>query len=250
MAKVAEGMGRVADDVRAGRRDRAELGAEIKKAAGRRRSEVRSSLESFRTARVRTSREQATAMKAMTKTRHGEVQALLHDLKAARDRARPKAQKAAAALNSERRSDVKEVLNQFGLEQVARHKHRQDVATTFMRNLTRGVAALLDGFDKGNRARARLIRERLGAYALDRHNAEDAWNEPPKKMARDGGASHHPMSDAPPPPAKPAVAEGAAAKAHEPSAAGGHVADRPAHRSGQRTGGHGGSNEPHGGGSK
>jgi hypothetical protein len=46
MAKVAEGIARVADGISMGRRQRSELAAEIKAATRSRRSDVRSFLES------------------------------------------------------------------------------------------------------------------------------------------------------------------------------------------------------------
>ena len=89
MAKVAEGMARVADGIATGRRQRRELGAEINVATRIRRSDVRSLLEGLKASRGRASRED---------------------------------QKEAAAMNSRRKSEVRTLLNQFGRERVARQE--------------------------------------------------------------------------------------------------------------------------------
>lgn len=88
---------------------------------------------------------------------------------------------------------MKAFIPQFGREQITRRKHRQELtvaqiekAAAFMRDLTRGVAALLDSFDKGNRNRAAALRKRFGAYALDCCEAVAIWrgSAPPEATGR------------------------------------------------------------------
>ena len=111
MAKLAEGIARVADGISMGRRQRGELAAEIKATTRSRRSDVRSFLESVNTSRSRASRDQATEARKVTRARHSEVHSLLQGLKTSRDRARPERQREAAAINSRRQSEVKALLN-------------------------------------------------------------------------------------------------------------------------------------------
>jgi hypothetical protein len=174
MAKVAEGIARVAGGIAIGRRQRSELAAEIKAATRSCRSDVRSFLESVNTSRGRATRDQAAEAKKVAMGRHGEVCSLLKGLKASRGKATRVYQRDAIAINSRRRGEVKALLTQFGREMVARRKHRQELsmaqlekAAGFMRDLTSGVAALRDRFVKDDRDRAAAIHGRLAAYALD-----------------------------------------------------------------------------------
>jgi hypothetical protein len=248
MAKVAEGMARVASGIAMGRRQRSELAVEIKGLTRRRRGEVSSMLDSLRASRGRATREQAVEAKKVVMVRHGEVCSMLKDLKASRGKAMRENQREATALNSRRRSEVKALLTRFGREQVARHKHRQETATAFMRGLTSGVAALLDGFDKESRDRAKesrdcavAVRGRLAAYALDRCNAVAAW----RGSYQGVGASHRPAADAPAVQAEPPASAHAAAEVHTAAA------QSPDPKSGRRPFGNlGHRSEHHGGGSK
>ena len=199
MAKLAEGIARVADGISMGRRQRGELAAEIKATTRSRRSDVRSFLESVNTSRSRASRDQATEAEEgdpSAPQRSSLVAAGFQDV--ARQSA-PRGSKEAAAINSRRQSEVKALLTQFGREQVARHKHRQDTAAAFMRDLTSGVAALLDSFDKGNRNRASALRKRFGAYALDRGEAIAIWRGSSRRGQQAGAqtseASHRPAAE-------------------------------------------------------
>jgi len=170
MAKVAEGMARVASGIAMGRRQRSELAVEIKGLTARRRGEVRSMLDNLRVSRGRATREQAVEAKKVVMVRHGEVCSMLKDLKASRGKAMRENQREATALNSRRRSEVKALLTRFGREMVVRRQHRQELsvaqhekAAAFMRELTSGVAALCDGFAKESRDRAKEGRDRAAA---------------------------------------------------------------------------------------
>ncbi|MGO9773098.1 MAG: hypothetical protein ACLPSW_26835 [Roseiarcus sp.] len=173
MAKVAEGVARIAAGIVIGRRQRSELAAEIKAATRNRHSEVRSLLVSLKTSRGKASREQATEAKRAMKARHGEVHSLLQGLKASRVKAGREYRREAKAVNSMRKTEVGVLLAPFSRERVARRRRRQELATAqrhkaaaFMRDLTSGVAALRDGFAKDNRDRAAAIRDRLAANSV------------------------------------------------------------------------------------
>lgn len=260
MAKMAEDMAKMASGIAMGRSQRSELAVEIKGLTRRRRSEVRSLLDSLRASRGRASREQATEIKKATRTRHGEVLSFLAGEQASRGRASREYRREAIAVTSGRRSEVKVLLTQFGREQIARRQHRQelaaaqrDKAAAFMRDMTSGVAALRDGFAKKDRDRAAAIRERLGAYALDRRNAVAAWGgslHEKRAVVQSAGVSHRPAADAAAVHAEPPAPASGPAKADEIPAAAAQSPDQQMHRSGRRIFGHGGSNERHGGDSK
>ncbi len=280
MAKVAEGIARVADGIVTGRRQRSELAVEIRNAARSRRGEVRSLLESLKASRGRASRELATEITKVTRTRHGEVVSFLAAAQASRGSASQAYRREAVVVTSGRRREIKALLTQFGRELSARRQRRlefaaaqHDKAAAFMRDLTSGVAALRDGFAKENRDRAAAIRERLGAYALDRRNAVAAWGgslHEKRTVVQSAGASHHLAAASPAvhaglsvPPSGPAKAASPAvhaeppvppsgpAKADAPSADAAQSPDQhQTQRSGRRLFGHGGSNERQGGDSK
>ena len=84
MAKVAEGIARVASEIATSRRQRGELAAEIKVTTRRRHGDVQSFLEVFRTSRGKATHERAAAGRKMVKARHTEVFSLLRDLKSSR----------------------------------------------------------------------------------------------------------------------------------------------------------------------
>jgi hypothetical protein len=72
MAKVAEGIARVADGISMGRRQRGELAAEIKAATRSRCSDVRSFLKSVNMSRSKAARDQVAEAKKVCIERHGE----------------------------------------------------------------------------------------------------------------------------------------------------------------------------------
>lgn len=250
MAKMAEDMAHVASGIAMDRRQRSELAVEIKGLTRRRRSEVRSLLDSLRASRGWATREQAVAAKQVAMARHGEVCSLLKGLKASRGKASREYQREANALNSKRRGEVKALLTRFGREMVVRRQHRQELsvaqrekAAAFMRELTSGVAALCDGFAKESRNRAATIRGRLAAYALDRRNAVAAW----RGRYQGGGASHRPAAQAAVAQAEPPASSHASAEAHTAAA----QSPDPTSKSGRRPFGNlGHRGDRHGGDSK
>jgi hypothetical protein len=164
MAKVAEGIARVASGIAMGRRQRSELAVEIKGLTRRRRGEVRSMLDNLRASRGRATREQAAEAKKVAMVRHGEVCSLLKGLKAARGKAMREYQRDSIAIIGKRRGDMRTLLTRFGREMMVRRQHRLDLsveqrekAAAFMRDLTSGVAALRDTFAKEGRDRAAYI---------------------------------------------------------------------------------------------
>lgn len=260
MARVAEGMARVASGIAMGRRQRSELAAEIKGLARRRRSEVNSLLESLRASRGRATRDLALEAKKVAKVRHDEIHSMLKGLKASRGRAGREYQREALGTGSKRRGEVKALLARFRREMVVHRQHRRELsmeqrekAAAFMRGLTSGVASMRDGFAKEGRDRAAMIRGRLAAYALDRHNAVAVWRGSFRANPGDRSAMKAPVGQAEPPAAVSASAEVHTAAAHTPAPAAHHVAAQspdPSTRSGRRPVGnlgHRGSNEPHGG---
>ncbi len=184
MAKMAEGMARVADGVAAGRRRRGELASEVRAATNGRRGEVRSLLANLRGSLGRASREQAANMNNVTTARHGEIHTSLESLQASREKAIREYRSEAGATAAARKNEVSALLTQFLRERVARRRHHQALATALrdqaaasMRDLTSGVATLRDNFAKEGRDRAAAIRERLSAYALDRRDANAVWRQ-------------------------------------------------------------------------
>ena len=87
MARVAEGMARVADEIAAGRRQRREFVAEIKIATGNRQSDIKSFLENARSARDKATREQAEHRRKTAKARHADVFSTLLGVQTSRGRA-------------------------------------------------------------------------------------------------------------------------------------------------------------------
>ena len=181
MARVAEGMGRVAEEITAGRKQRRDFVAEVKIATGRRHSDVDSFLQNTRSARSKATREQAehrrkTANarhadvfstllgiktlrtnaatvqaaegKKMTRELHDDVRSMLRSQKAFRIRSARANHKEAVDTNSRRQGEVKVMLDQFAREGVARRKEPDEFtqalhkrAAAFMSELTNGVAA-------------------------------------------------------------------------------------------------------------
>lgn len=252
MAKLADGMARVADGIVAGRGQRVEFATEIKNATRRRRGDVRSQLDGLKASRVRAGRELAIELRKKTSVRHEDVIGFLKRTRATRGRMAHEQRTEAAAATDQRRKETKALLGRFGQELAASQQHRQASAAAFMQELTSNVAALLDGFDRGDRERATVVRERLGAYALDRRDALAAWAEilhetpaavrnveaSPRPAAPAAAPAHHAAPHAPP---------SVAPKAPEVHAAPAPSPDHQSHRSGRRGFEHGGSNKPYGG---
>lgn len=251
MATVAEGFARVTDGITSGRQQRNKLAIEIKNATRNRRSEVRSLLQRMNASRVRASREHAAEVKQATRARRGEVQSLMQGLKTARGRAIREYRREAIVVSNGRRSEVKALMAQFRRVRVARRQHFQelavaqrDKAAAFMRDLTNSVAALLDNFAKDGRDRAAAIRERLAAYALDRHEAVAIWRGSRRQVVAQ--AAHRSAPESPPAQTESSVLRSPSAPAHDVAAA---QAPDTAPRSGKRPfggWGHKGSSERHG----
>jgi hypothetical protein len=215
MAKVAEGMGRVANEIAANRKQRKDFIAEVKIATGRRHSDVDSFLQNTRSARSKATREQAEHRRAtgnarhtdvfstllgiktlrtaaatvqaaegrkMTQELHDGVRSMLRGQKAFRMRSARTNHKEAVETNSRRQGEVKVMLDQFAREGVARRKSHDDFAealhkraAAFMSELTNGVAAFRDKLASDGRERAAEIRGELSAYARDRREGTALW---------------------------------------------------------------------------
>jgi hypothetical protein len=181
MAKVAEGIARVADGIASDRRERSKLATEIKLMTSRRHREVRSMLGSMKETRIKETDEQAAEAKKMNSARHSQVHSMIRAMRMSRGRE-------AAILIKARRSEMRNLLAQFRGVRVMRRQQFQklaaaqrDRAAAFMRHLTSSVAALRDSFVKEGRERAMAMRKCLAAYAADRHEAVLIWH----------GNSHH-----------------------------------------------------------
>jgi len=215
MAKVAEGMARVASEIATGRRERSKLSAEIKLSTKHRRGDVESFLKDARSARDEATREQAGHRRQTTKARHTDVFSMLVDVgtsrrragslqaaeaktmtrelhsemnsmlagrKASRIRAARDNRKEAVDTSNRRQSQVRAMLDQFAVEGVARQQHRHELAgaqrkqaAAFMIDLTEGVDAFLDKLGKHGRARAAEIRGNLASCARDRRDGMAIW---------------------------------------------------------------------------
>jgi hypothetical protein len=254
MAKVAESIAHVADEILTGRRQRSELAVEIRNAARIRNGEVHSLLKSLKAARAKAGPEHVAEIRKVTEIRHGDVISFLAAAQASRGRATREYHQEAVAQTSERRKEVKALLSAHRQRRLELTAAQHEKAAAFMRDLTSGVATLLDGFDKEDRNRAATIRKRLGAYALDRNNAVAAWHQSldgKRAVVVSVEVGHHPgtsasvgHADAPVPPGGPAKADSSPADAA-------HSTDQnQSHRSGRRTFGAGGPNERGGGNSK
>ena len=215
MAKVAEGMGRVANEIAANRKQRKDFVAEVKIATGRRHSDVDSFLQSTRSARSKATREQAEHRRTTANARHADVfstllgiktlrtnaatvqaaegrkmtrelhdgvRSMLRGQKAFRMRSARTNHKEAVETNSRRQGEVKVMLDQFAREGVARRKSHDEFAealhkraAAFMSELTNGVAAFRDKLASDGRERAAEIRDELSAYARDRREGTALW---------------------------------------------------------------------------
>ena len=104
-----------------------------------------------------------------------------------------------------------------------------------MRDLTSGVAALLDSFDKGNRNRASALRKRFGAYALDRGEAIAIWRGSSRRGQQAGAqtseASHRPAAERAAAHAESPASARAHVEAHATAGTPAHTADAPARSS-------------------
>ncbi|WP_454650950.1 hypothetical protein [Bradyrhizobium liaoningense] len=182
MAKVADDMPRVATDIVAGRRQRAELATEIKRLARSRRIEVRSMLARAKTSRINVARELAATIDDVTKARHREIKSLLAGMKTSRTSAGRKHREEAVATIRLRGDEIRLLLASCRRAMTARRQHRVEreraqraAAAEFMRDLTNRVATMLGEFAKDDRHRAAAVRERLAGYARERRAAVVAW---------------------------------------------------------------------------
>lgn len=142
MAKVSEGIARVASGIATSRRYRGELATQIKGATKYRRKEIHSLLQNLKATRERTSRDMMAQLRKATTTRRSEVRAVLNGLRSTR-----------------------------GRENRAYH----DKAEAFMRDLTNGVAVLRAKFAKDDRDRAANLRQIFAEQAQDRSEAANIW---------------------------------------------------------------------------
>ncbi len=221
MASVAEGMGRMADEIAADRKQRRDFLAEVRVATGRRQKDVESFLQNTTSARgkatgeqaehrretakarhvdivstllgVQTSRHRAASLwaaegKKMTQDLYGEVRSMLRGQRASRIRTARANHKVAVDTNSRRQGEVRAMLDQFAREGVARRQSHHEFAdalrkraAAFMIDLTNGVDAFRDKVATDGRDRAVKIRDHLLAYARDRREGMAMWRENLKK---------------------------------------------------------------------
>jgi len=208
MAKVAEGMARIASEIAAARKQRRDFLAKNKAATGHRQSDVESFLQNARSARGKATREQAEHRRRTAKARHADVFSMLLDVqtfrrragslqeaeakkmtrglqrevgsmlsrqKTSRIRAARENHKEALDTNSRRQGEVRAMLDQFAREGVARRQNHAEFAeaqrkraAAFMIDLTNGVDAFRDKLARNGRDRAAEIRDHLSTYARDR----------------------------------------------------------------------------------
>jgi hypothetical protein len=215
MAKVAEGMSRVASEIAAGRLARSDFATKIKVATSSRRSDIESFLRNMnsvrgkatrertqqgqktvsarhkdvlsmlldtQTSRLRAGSQQAAEAERAAAELHNEVRSMLDGQKASRSRAARESRKDAAETISRRQADNKAMLDQFARERASRQRHRRELAglqhkqaAAFMRDLTNGVDAFRDKLAKDGRDRAAEIRDSLSACAHDRRDGMAIW---------------------------------------------------------------------------
>lgn len=195
MAKVAEGIARVAGGIATGRRRRSELASEIKALTRNCRGEVRSLLTSFKASRGQASRAQAAEIKKVTRTRHGEVISLLTSLNASRRKASLEQSAEAKKLVNKRHDEVSSLLDGLNVSRVRAIREYRKKAAAFMRDLTNGVTLFLNEFAKNDRDRAVIVHERLAAYALDRSDAVAIWRGRPRQGEHDAKSRHQPAAE-------------------------------------------------------
>ncbi len=190
MAKVAEGMARVASEIAASRRERSKLATEIKVTTQHRRSDVGSFLKGVEAARGTMSRKQAEDGRSLVKARHAGVFSLLVSLQRARGAAASARAAEGKRMTAELRSVTRSKLS--GLETTrlreTRDAHKEAVATTKVRQVE--VKAMLDGFARDDVARSRRReelaeeqREKSAAFKKELTNSVDAFRD---KLAKEG----------------------------------------------------------------
>ena len=261
MARVAEGMGRMADEIAANRKQRRDFLAEVKIATGHRQKDVKSFLQNTRSARGKTTQEQTERRRKSVKARHAdmfstllglqtsrtraasvkaaegkkmtrelrdEVRSMLKGQKTSRLRAARDNHKEAVETNSRRQGEVRAMLDQLAREGVARRQHRHEFAdaqreraAAFMRNLTNGVDGFRGKLAREGRDRAAEIRDHLSAYARDRREGLAMWRGTFQKS--------RPVKEQPGEALHSVIVRSAAASAppHEPVAAPTHGATAP-----------------------
>jgi len=203
MAKVADDIKRVVNNITSDRRQSSDMANAIKSATRARRREVRSMLSSMRASRIEATAAQAQAAERGARARRRETILLLKEFKSTRQKIGKEQNAEAQQMMRDRAFAVHSLLR--GLASLRRRAARdyragalvtltqrrnevasflrrrrqgrktlvimqREIATAFMRNLTDGVGALLDGFDKDGRDRAAAIRKRLAPYAPKRRD--------------------------------------------------------------------------------
>ena len=188
MARVAEGMARVANDIVAGRLARSKLATEIKATTRHRQDDVHSFLKDAKAGRSAAASAQAAEGKRMTAALHGEVGSMLSGFKTTRRLATRDHRKDAAATAKARQTEVSAMKHGFAREAVARAQQRKENAEAqreqsalFMKELTGSVDVFRDFLAKTGRDRAAAIRENFAAYANDRHEGTAIWTETLRK---------------------------------------------------------------------
>ena len=221
MARVAEGMERVAHEIAANRKQRRDFLAEVKIATRHRQNDVVSFLQNARSARGKATREQAEHQRKTAKARHAdvfstllglqtsrlratslqaaegkkmirelhdEIRSMLRSQKSSRLRAVRTNHREAVDTNSRRQGEVRVMLDEFAREGVARRQNQAEFAeaqrkraAAFMIDLTAGVDAFRDKLARDGRDRAAEIQDHLSAYARDRREGTAIWRSNLKK---------------------------------------------------------------------
>lgn len=150
MASMTQDFARMADGIASNRRSRIEAGSERGKAV---------------------------------RDRHTMVEAMLKELRTSRLRATHAHHVSAVAAHKRQRAEVHTMLNQFRRHRESMRRHYLVGAATFMRDLTAGVAALLDTFSASRRERMETLNEQFTEFRRDRRGAEAAWRGAPAKKS-------------------------------------------------------------------
>ena len=236
MAKVAEGMARVASEIAAGRLARSVFATEIKVATAGRRSDIESFLKDAKSTRGKAARERADDGQQVVMTRHADIVSMLLGVrtsrreagsaqaaeaekmtqelrretrstlaghKASRTSAAQASHKEADETKSRRQTEIKAKLHQYADERDVRQRQRREDAAAqhkdaaaFMKDLTTNVDAFRDKLAKDGRDRAAETRNNLSAYAQDRAEGTAIWTGTAQK-SRVGDKRPAPKRSAP-----------------------------------------------------
>lgn len=137
----------------------------------------------------------ARARPVVVRERRRDVAAMLRAMAEARERIGRDQRRHAAAAQRHRRDEVKTLLEHCHRARVTQHRKRVETAAAqkaeaaaFMRELTRAVADMRDGFGASQAARARAcrdltqeVRRQLADYGRDRHGGRLAWSRGAKQ---------------------------------------------------------------------